>query len=167
LPPEGAGGVVVDLGTGGGVPGVPLAYWRPDLQWVLVDAMVKRASFVSSVVEELGLAAMVLEARAETVAADERFARNCDRVVARSLAAPAIAAEYAAPLLKVGGAAVIAEPPGGDATRWSPSGLAQLGMRAGAVVHAPGATLQILEQIEECPTRSPRRVGVAAKKPLF
>ena len=101
------------------------------------------------------------------MATNPRWSRGCDMVVARSLAAPGIAAEYAAPLLKVGGKAVIAEPPGGLADRWPADGLAELGMRKGHVLYAPTATLQVLEQVSECPERFPRRVGVAAKKPIF
>jgi len=158
---------VVDLGTGGGIPGLPLAFWRTDLTWVLVDAMVKRAAFVASAVAELGIDVEVLEVRAETMAADPRWYAAVDLVVARSLAAPGVAAEYAAPLLKVGGKAVIAEPPGGDPDRWPTEGLERLGLRKGASLYAPTATLQVLEQFAECPARFPRRVGVAAKKPLF
>jgi 16S rRNA (guanine527-N7)-methyltransferase len=167
LPRVGTGGVVVDLGTGGGVPGLPLATWRPDLRWVLVDAMAKRIAFVAEAVQQLELDVDVFVRRAEEMARDERWSRAVDVVVARSLAAPAVAAEYAAPLLRVGGQAVIAEPPGGDSDRWPPEGLAQLGMRRGQILSAPTATLQILEQFEACPERFPRRVGVAAKRPLF
>lgn len=167
LPKLGQGGVIVDLGTGGGVPGLPLAAWRTDLTWVLVDAMVKRAAFVTSAVEELGLAATVLQIRAEDMARDSRWAGACDVVVARSLAAPGIAAEYTAPLLRVGGKAVIAEPPGGDADRWPADGLGRLGMRKGHVLFSPTATLQLLEQVDVCPGTFPRRTGVAAKRPLF
>lgn len=167
LPRVGAGGVIVDLGTGGGIPGLPLASWRNDLSWVLVDAMTKRIEFVRSAVDELGLAAEVIEARAEELAADPRWAGVVDVVVARSLAAPGVAAEYAAPFLKVGGRAVIAEPPGGAPDRWPAEELAGLGMRRGPVLFAPTATLQVLEQIALCPEPFPRRVGVAAKRPLF
>ncbi len=167
LPRVGRGGVIVDLGTGGGVPGLPLAFWRTDLTWVLVDAMVKRVAFVTTAVEELGLHAEVIETRAESMGADARWSHTADVVVARSLAAPGVAAEYAAPLLKAGGKAVIAEPPGGDADRWPMAGLAKLGMRRGAVLFAPTATLQVLEQVSECPPTFPRRIGIAAKRPLF
>ena len=167
LPRVGRGGVIVDLGTGGGVPGLPLAMWRQDLTWVLVDAMVKRASFVLTAVEELGIAAEVLEIRAEDMAAAPQWRRAVDVVVARSLAAPGVTAEYAAALLRVGGKAVIAEPPGGDPSRWPAEGLAKLGLRRGPVLFAPTATLQVLEQAEECPERFPRRTGMAAKAPLF
>ncbi len=167
LPRVGQGGLIVDLGTGGGVPGLPLASWRTDLTWVLVDAMVKRVAFVRLAVGALGLDAEVIETRAEEMARDERWAQSVDVVVARSLAAPGVAAEYAAPLLKVGGTAVIAEPPGGSPDRWPAEGLQLLGMRAGHVLFAPAATLQILEQVERCPEKFPRRTGAAAKHPLF
>ena len=162
LPPA---GVVVDLGTGGGVPGLPLASWRPDLRWVLVDAMAKRIAFVRWAIEDLGLDAEVIEGRAEEVVRDRRG--RADAVVARSLAAPGVAAEYAAPFLRAGGTAVIAEPPGGAQERWPDAGLAELGMRKGPTMAAAGATLQVLEQAEPCPERFPRRTGVAAKRPLF
>ena len=167
LPPVGHGGVIVDLGTGGGVPGLPLAAWRPDLSWTLVDAMVKRAAFVRTAVDELGLEADVLQTRAETLAGEPGWRGSVDVVVARSLAAPAVAAEYAAPLLRVGGKAVIAEPPGGDPKRWPVDGLALLGLRQGPVLFAPTATLQVLTQMDACPAKFPRRVGAAAKSPLF
>ena len=157
----------MDLGTGGGVPGLPLAYWRQDLRWLLVDAMAKRLAFVRRAAETLGIAVEVVEGRAEELALQPDLAHSVDIVVARSLAAPAVAAEYAAPFLRVGGKAVIAEPPGGAPERWSADGLAELGMRTGHALYAPSATLQILEQVSECPDRFPRRVGVAAKRPLF
>lgn len=167
LPRVGRGGTVIDLGTGGGVPGLPLATWRTDLRWVLVDAMAKRMAFVRSAVDELGLDAEVVEGRAEELAADPAWRGVADVVVARSLAAPGIAAEYAAPFLKVGGKAVIAEPPGGSEERWPAAGLAELGMRKGHGLFAPTATLQILEQVAACPEKFPRRTGAAAKRPLF
>jgi 16S rRNA (guanine527-N7)-methyltransferase len=134
---------------------------------VLVDAMVKRVAFVCSAVAELELDVEVIETRAEEMGRDPRWAGQVDVVVARSLAAPAVAAEYAAPLLKLGGTAVIAEPPGGAPDRWPTAGLALLGLRRGHSLYAPTATLQVLEQTEACPDRFPRRVGVAAKRPLF
>jgi 16S rRNA (guanine527-N7)-methyltransferase len=167
LPRVGRGGLIMDLGTGGGVPGLPLASWRTDLSWVLVDAMAKRVAFVRSAVDELGIEAEVVQGRAEELAAKAQWAGSVDIVVARSLAAPAVAAEYASPFLKVGGKAVIAEPPGGAPERWDAEGLAQLGMRRGHQLFAPTATLQMLEQVEGCPQNFPRRNGVAAKRPLF
>jgi 16S rRNA (guanine527-N7)-methyltransferase len=158
---------VIDLGTGGGVPGLPLASWRPDLHWVLVDAMAKRIAFVRSSVQELGLDAEVVASRAEELAAQPGWRARADAIVARSLATPAIAAEYAAPFLRVGATAVIAEPPGGADERWPAAGLARLGLRRGRAITGPGATLQVLEQVEPCPPTYPRRTGVAAKRPLF
>lgn len=146
---------------------MPLATWRDDLRWVLVDAMAKRVAFVRAAAEDLGVEVEVVEARAEQLAAQSEWRGTIDVVVTRSLAAPAVAAEYAAPFLRVGGTAVIAEPPGGAPDRWPSEGLARLGMRTGHVLFAPAATLQILEQVEPCPDTFPRRVGAAAKRPAF
>ncbi len=157
----------MDLGTGGGVPGLPLAYWRQDLRWILCDAMAKRMAFIRRAVDELEIDVVVLEGRAEELAVLPEHAHQVDVLVARSLAAPGVAAEYAAPFLKAGGKAVIAEPPGGAPERWSPTGLKELGMRTGHSLFAGTTTLQILEQVTECPATFPRRVGVAAKRPLF
>ncbi|MEY2474592.1 MAG: rRNA (guanine527-N7)-methyltransferase [Actinomycetota bacterium] len=149
------------------MPGIPLASWRTDLRWILVDAMTKRIAFVRTAVEELGLTVEVVEGRAEELATERGWRGSVDVVVARSLAAPGVAAEYAAPFLRVGGKAVIAEPPGGADDRWPAAGLDELGMRKGHGLFAPTATLQVLEQVRECPEKFPRRTGVAAKRPLF
>ena len=167
LPRVGRGGTVIDLGTGGGIPGLPLASWRSDLRWVLVDSMTKRVAFVREAAKELGLEVEAIEGRAEELAARPQWRAVADVVVARSLAAPGLTAEYAAPFLKEGGKAVIAEPPGGSPGRWPAEGLALLGMRKGAVLFAATATLQVLEQLEPAPPKFPRRVGAAAKHPLF
>lgn len=165
--PDSPGALVVDLGTGGGIPGLPLAFWRSDLQFFLVDSMIRRTDFVSRAIAELGLSATVRCDRAETLGRDPAFRGGVDVVVARSLAAPAVTAEYAAPLLRAGGYALVAEPPEGDASRWPAAGLVELGMRLGPVIREPGGTLQRLDQAEPCPARFPRRVGQAAKRPLF
>ena len=144
-----------------------MASWRSDLRWVLVDAMAKRVTFVREAAQELELDVEVVEGRAEELAGQHEWRGSADVVVARSLAAPGVAAEYAAPFLKTGGKAVVAEPPGGAPGRWKTEGLAILGMRKGAVLFAPTATLQVLEQFEPCPPRFPRRVGAATKRPLF
>jgi 16S rRNA (guanine527-N7)-methyltransferase len=167
LPALPSTGTVIDLGTGGGIPGVPLAYWRPDLHWVLIDAMAKRIAFVRAAVEELGLEVEVVSGRAEELAATPAWRGCADAVVARSLAAPGVAAEYAAPFLRVGGRAIVAEPPGGSKARWPAEGLAKLGMRAGNVLSSRTTTLQLLEQATTAPEKFPRRTGAAAKRPLF
>lgn len=129
--------------------------------------MAKRVAFVQHAATELGVRAEAFCARAEDLGRDPAWRYSADVVVCRSLAAPAVAAEYAAPLLKPGGFVLVAEPPGGNPERWSSEGLNQLGMAEGELFAASGATIQRIDQVSPCPDRFPRRVGAAAKRPLF
>lgn len=158
-----------DLGSGGGVPGLPLAAHFAGDTWVLVEAAARRAAFLRQAVDRLGLAARVtvVEERAEVVGRRAGYRGAFDLVVARSFGPPAVVAECAAPLLAMGGGAVISEPPGGAPGRWPAPGLAPLGLVPAAATHAAGATYQVLHQTSPCPERYPRRVGIPAKRPLF
>ena len=129
--------------------------------------MARRIAFVRRAADELGLDVECVCDRAEILGRASNWRSSIDVVVARSLAAPAVTAEYAAPFLRAGGFALVAEPPGGESERWSSEGLGQLGMRAGTLTVAPAATLQRLDQVVLCADRFPRRVGIASKRPLF
>lgn len=161
-PLEGVTGNALDLGAGGGVPGLLLARARPDLAWTFLDGMQKRTAFLDRAVDRLGLSNVTIRtARAEDVP-DLRGA--FDAVVARSFAAPPVTAECAAPLLRVGGRLVVSEPPEGGPNRWT--GADQLGLGPPDVVAGPPA-LVVLVQERPCPARYPRRTGVPAKRPLW
>lgn len=159
----------VDLGSGGGVPGLPLALRFGACRWALVESGVRRAAFLREAVVrlELGARVEVVEARAEEVGRSPAWRGSVDLVVARGFGPPAAVAECAAPLLRVGGRAVISEPPGGEPGRWAGDGLAALGLAAIRSTTAGGAAYQVLSQVAPCPERFPRRVGVPAKRPLF
>lgn len=157
-------GRALDLGSGGGVPGLLLAGERPDLTWTLLDAMAKRTAFLERAVTRLGLVNVsVRTARAEEVA-DLRGSQVA--VVARSFAPPAVTAECAAPLLEVGGRLVVSEPPqeGSGADRWT--GASVLGLGPADLRPGPPA-LAVLTQLTPCPQRFPRRTGIPVKRPLW
>jgi len=139
----------------------------PDTHWILLDAGSNRTAFLRRAVGRLGLSdrVEVVHQRAEE-AGRGSLRGTADGVVARSFGAPAVTAECAAPLLKLGGALVVAEPPGGDPVRWDARGLALLGMTLGPAITAPTA-FQIVLQESLCPSRFPRRTGVPGKRPLF
>lgn len=160
----------LDLGSGGGLPGLVLACRWPTTAWTLLDGSPTRTEFLLDAVAELDLGdrAAVRTGRAEEVGRRPGERGGYDVVVARSFGPPAVLAECAAPFLEVGGRLVVSEPPA-TGPRWDhPAELAQLGLSAEAepaVVN--GATYQVLRQVAACPDRFPRRVGIPSKRPLF
>lgn len=116
---------VLDLGSGGGVPGLVIAHDRPDLRLVLLDRRTKRTDFLRRVVRRLNWSDHV-EVIADDVAAllaDEP--ESFDAVVARGFGPPELTLSTATRLVRPNGVIVISEPPSGD--RWSPETIADLG----------------------------------------
>ena len=164
--------LALDLGSGGGLPGLVLALaWR-DTDWYLVDSSHKRTEWLKSAVISLGLAdsCHVVCERAENLGRSHLRAMF-DLVTARSFGPPGPTAECAAPLLRVGGELVVAEPPQPTATRWPSRGLDELGISwvATEAVDTPAGPVNLSRLVarSECPQRYPRRVGVPFKRPLF
>lgn len=160
---------VLDLGSGGGVPGLVLALVLPETRFVLLDANVRRCAFLRSAVDHLALGERVevAEGRAEDLARAAGLRHSFDAVVARSFGPPATVAECAAGFLKAGGFLLVSEPPEAQSSRWSATGLALLGLALGERLEAEGGTLQVIRVTEPCGEKYPRRNGVPAKRPLF
>jgi 16S rRNA (guanine527-N7)-methyltransferase len=157
----------LDLGSGGGLPGLPLAVAQPTTTWILLDGSTRRADFLAEAVKELDLGdrVQIVAQRAED-AGRGPLRGTIDLVFARSFGRPAAAAECGSPFLVVGGRMLVAEPPEAFSDRWDEDGLAQLGLALGPRLSAPSA-VQLLVQDRPCPERFPRRTGVPAKRPLF
>lgn len=159
------GALVVDLGSGGGVPGLVIAEARPDLQVVLLDSLERRIALLDEAVVTLGWQGRVRTelARAEDTGRSPEWRGQVAAVTARSFGPPATVAECAAPLLRVGGVLVVSEPPG-ESHRWPQEGLALLGL---VDEGSPVPGMRRLRQTECCGEAYPRRVGLPAKRPLF
>ncbi|HTZ09610.1 MAG TPA: RsmG family class I SAM-dependent methyltransferase [Acidimicrobiales bacterium] len=172
----------LDLGSGGGIPGLVLAACWPESQGLLVEASQRRARFLEEAVQTLdwGRRVRVVPLRAEAAVGEEGLRAGVDLVVARSFGPPPVTAECASPFLVPGsGLLVVSEPPtssspapgsepevSGDPVRWPPAGLATLGLvPVGVARHDYG--YQVLRQATACPGRFPRRPGMAAKRPLW
>jgi 16S rRNA (guanine527-N7)-methyltransferase len=182
---------ILDLGSGGGLPGLVLATEWPACRVVLFDANQRRTDFLRRVVPRLELTdrVSVVHDRAESGGRDPELRGAFDGVVVRSFGPPAVVAECAAPFLRVGGWLIVSEPPAGEpggpdgesgagaavngmddggasASRWPAQPLRQFGLEPGEFVRDTYG-YQILRQVELCPERFPRRNGVPAKSPLF
>lgn len=171
---KGVPGRWMDLGSGGGIPGLVLAHWWPDREAVLLDSNVRRTRFLSDVVEDQGWGdrVQVVTARAEEAGRIESLRGTFSLVVARSFGAPPVTAECAAPFLQRGGVLIVSEPPVSsqsgvsDEARWPKQSLAVVGLEPETVRRDPFG-YRVLRQSQECPDRFPRRVGVAAKRPIY
>jgi len=172
-------GPALELGSGGGLPGLVVAVLAPDIQLVLLDSSRRSTEFLTWAIEQLDLSPRVqlITARAEEAGRDPQYRGQFAAVLARSFARPAVTAECAAPFLRVGGRLVVSEPPSRCSIgsgregplptwRWPAEGLAGLGL-------APELELRdafgfaVVRQRTLCPSRYPRRVGIPAKRPLF
>ncbi|MHB8262166.1 MAG: RsmG family class I SAM-dependent methyltransferase [Acidimicrobiales bacterium] len=162
---------IIDVGTGGGIPGIPIGWALRDTDVTLLDSSARKVSLLNYVLSTLPLDRhiSVAHARAEIYAQDETHRRAFRFVVARSLARPATAAELCAPLLAVGGKLIISLDPGLGSTAqlWPDSGLARLGLQKTAEVTVGKYRYLLLTQTAACPDKYPRRPGMPSKRPLF
>jgi 16S rRNA (guanine527-N7)-methyltransferase len=114
----GMSGTVVDLGSGGGVPGLVIAWRRRDLDVVLVDRRATRTDHLRRLVARLGLGERVTVLTAEARSLPHLLDGTVDAVVARGFGPPLAVVRAAAPILAGGGLLIVSEPPdGGD--RWA------------------------------------------------
>jgi 16S rRNA (guanine527-N7)-methyltransferase len=152
-------GPVVDVGSGGGSPGLPLAAAHRELEFHLLEANRKKCAFLGRWAEEFENVSVVC-ARAE------EHARGAGRdaygtAVARALAPPAVAAEWCLPLVAVGGRAVLFVGPSADE-----AAIAKVAALLAAEPEDRPAGFVVLRKVGATPDRFPRRPGMARKRPL-
>ena len=170
---KGAPPLVADIGSGAGLPGIPLAVARPAARFDLVEASGRKAGFLERVVEGLDLSnADVLRARAEELPGQGR--RDAyGAVVVRAVAPLATLVEYAGPLLAEGGLLLAWK--GARSSDEEAAGhraAPQLGLEPVDVLPVTpyrgsrNRHLHLYRKVRPCPPEFPRRVGVARRRPL-
>jgi 16S rRNA (guanine527-N7)-methyltransferase len=148
-------GAIVDVGTGGGSPGIPLAASLPDREVTLLESNRRKCAFLERWARELPNAVIVC-GRAEEQPVD-----HWGVAVARALASPPVAAEWCLPLVKPGGAAILYVGPSAEADR-----VARVAERLGAELAESPPGLLVLRKKGPTPAGLPRRPGIAKKRPL-
>ncbi|MGH3103433.1 MAG: 16S rRNA (guanine(527)-N(7))-methyltransferase RsmG [Gaiellaceae bacterium] len=152
---RGFAGPIVDVGSGGGAPGIPLAAALPDREVTLLEAERRKADFLRRWERDFPNVRVVW-GRAEEQGTDRYGA-----AVAKALAPPPVAAEWCLPLVKPGGAAILWVGPSVDA-----GAVGRVAERLNAEpLHAPPGFL-VLRKLGPTPPGFPRRPGVARKRPL-
>jgi 16S rRNA (guanine527-N7)-methyltransferase len=162
---------VVDVGSGAGLPGLPLKIARPDLELTLVESDQDKAAFLVHACATLGLSDVeVLARRAEEVGHDPRFREAFDVAVARALAPMPVLAELCLPLVRVGGR-LLAQKTESEDMAAAGHALDVLGGLLKTVHQSPSlartaGTVVVIEKVRPSPAAYPRRPGVPARKPL-
>ncbi len=164
-------GHFLDLGSGGGLPGLVLAVEFPEATGCLLDAQQRRCGFLEQAIARLGLGQRLTVAcgRAEALARDPVLRHGFDLVVARSFGPPPVTAECAAGFLRSGGTLVVTEPPEAEssARRWPAAGLEILGFGPAERVRSGETAAARMRLVSTADDRYPRREGIPAKRPLW
>jgi 16S rRNA (guanine527-N7)-methyltransferase len=148
-------GPIVDVGSGGGTPGIPLAASLPEREVTLVEAERRKASFLERWTAELP------NVRVVWGRAEEQPVEAWGVAVAKALAHPPTAAEWCLPLVREGGSVVLWVGPSAEPERVG----AAAALVAGELVPSPPGFL-VLRKTGPTPEGFPRRVGMAKKRPL-
>ena len=171
IPEEGR---LIDVGTGAGFPGLPLAIARPSLQVTLLEAQGKRCQFLQAVCQALGLENVtIINDRAENLGRTEGHREGYDRAVARAVAALPVLVEYLLPFVREGGMALCWKGPAvaGEQADGA-AAAARLGGRLLPLVDMEGSgeetghVIAPMEKTEKTLPLYPRKNGMPAKRPL-
>jgi 16S rRNA (guanine527-N7)-methyltransferase len=162
---------LVDVGSGGGLPGLVLKIARPHLRLTLIESDQAKAAFLVRACATLGLSEVeVIARRAEEVGQDPRHREAFEVAVARALAPMPVLAELCLPLVRVGGR-LLAQKTDREPLEAAAHAIEVLGGAPAVVAAAPsaarqGGTVVIVDKVRTTPARYPRRPGVPARKPL-
>lgn len=167
--------LAIDLGSGGGLPALPLAMARPEVSWTLVDSVGKKAAILAEFAEALGLSNVsVIADRAEALGRDPSHRARYDLATARACAALPVLAELALPLVATGGWLLAWKGPLSEADEEVRRGRAAIGQLGGGrlrivdpgIPALGGHRFVIVPKERETDARFPRRAGEPGRRPL-
>ncbi|MBQ6089604.1 MAG: 16S rRNA (guanine(527)-N(7))-methyltransferase RsmG [Firmicutes bacterium] len=165
---------VIDVGTGGGFPGIPLAVYAPEKQFTLLDSLNKRLKIIDELAEELGIKNITLvHGRAEDAARAKEHREKYDLCVSRAVSNLATLSEYCLPFIKVGGYLLAYKGPGAEEeVKEAAKALKTLG---GSLVDIRETSMEeygldhrilVIKKVRNTPKAYPRKAGTPLKEPL-
>lgn len=163
---------IIDIGTGGGLPGIPLAISCPDKEFVLMDAIGKKLKVVEAVASELGLCNLTtVHSRAEDLARQEGYRETFDLAVSRAVANMTTLSEYCLPFVKIGGCFTAYKTENAaDEISAASNAVRKLGGLLhefeGDGIEGSGHGFVRIEKIAPTPKTYPRKAGLPSKEPL-
>lgn len=165
---------VMDMGSGGGFPGIPMKIYEPGLEMTLIDSLKKRVDFLREVVDRLGLEGIrCIHARAEDLLRDPKERESYDLVVSRAVAPLPTLLEYCLPGVKINGQFIAMKGPGGqEEVIQSDRAIKTLGGHLERVDRflwtedSYQRTLVLIQKVKETPDKYPRGQGKPRKNPL-
>ncbi|MBQ9104237.1 MAG: 16S rRNA (guanine(527)-N(7))-methyltransferase RsmG [Clostridia bacterium] len=162
---------VLDIGSGGGFPAIPIKIMNENIHLTMMDATLKKCEFLKTVCRELGLENVtVINGRAEEYAFKEGFRESFDHVSARAVARLNILSEYCLPFVKVGGSFIAYKGDADEELNEGKSAIKTLGGNVKNIVKKEllGAKRQIIEieKVFSTPIKYPRSNGKIRKNPL-
>lgn len=160
---------VIDIGSGGGVPAIPLAIVLPDVRFTLVEATKRKVEFLRHAVKTLKLKNVeIILGRAESLGQDHKAHREkYDAAMARALGHLAIVCELCGPLVKPRGVVIAVKGAKADQElEESKKALGEIGLRHSQTLDTPTGKLVLLEKTIRTPRMYPRRDGEPARVPI-
>ena len=163
---------IIDIGTGGGLPGVPLAIAYPEKEFILMDAVGKKLKVVEAVAAEIGLNNLrTVHARAEDLARQKDFRESFDLAVSRAVANMTTLSEYCLPFVKIGGNFTAFKT---ENAAEEIAAAANAVVKLGGVLHdfegdgieGSGHGFVRIEKVSKTPKTYPRKAGLPSKEPL-
>lgn len=157
---------VIDIGSGGGLPAIPLAVAMPQVRFTLLEANIRKCAFLEHVAGTLGLANVaVAPGRAEELAHRPALREQYDRAISRAAARPEVLLELALPFVRTGGDLVAQVSPL-DPLALEPAARLLGGGTPRLEPAAGGRALMVVPKLAPTPSRFPRRTGLPGRKPL-
>ena len=165
---------VIDVGTGAGFPGIPIAILDESKDVCLLDSLNKRINFLNTVSSELGLKNIrTIHARAEDGARMAELRGKFDVAVSRAVANMSVLSEFCIPYVKISGNFIALKGPAiEEELKESKNAITKLGGELKKIieVNIEGTDLRhnivIVDKVRECPNQYPRKAGIVTKKPL-